>query len=445
MSARGFEIADRLLALAAHAGADATVWVRESREGNVRFAAGEVTTAGESASVDTTLELAFGQRHASATTNQIDDASLRALADRAATLARVAPKDPEHLPPLGPQRYVRNPRAWDEATSALDPAWRASAARAAIARAEEKSLVAAGFIEVGATESTLSTSAGLRAEHRGTRARMTTTARTSDGKGSGWAGADATRVSEIDAGALAQVAADRADRSRAATKLDPGRYTVVLEPAAVADLLSFLLGELDARAADQGRSFFSRPSGRNRIGEPIFDPRVVLRSDPLDPATPGCPWDGDGLPLAPTTWLDRGVLRQLYYTRFWAKRSGRAPTGTHGVYTLSSAGPAASSAAELVAGVHRGLLVTRFWYTRWLDEKRLVATGLTRDGVFLIEDGRIGRPVNNFRFNDSPVKMLSRLVGMTQQSFRAPVGDAVVRVPIVACDDFEMSSVSDAV
>jgi len=442
VSARGFEIADRLLALAAK-DAEATVWVREDHAANVRFAAGEITTAGESATVETTLEVAFGRRHAAATTNQTDEASLRALVDRARTLARVAPEDPERLPPLGPQRYPQNPRAWDEATSALDPAWRASSARAAIARAEEKSVVASGFVEARATESTLATSAGLRADHRATWARMTTTARSED-HGSGWAGGDATRASEIDGGALARVAADRADRSRAATRLEPGHYTVVLEPAAVADLLSFLIEALDARAADQGRSFFSRAGG-NRIGEAMFDPRVVLRSDPLDPATPGRPWDADGLPLAPTTWIDRGALASLYYTRFWAKHAGRAPTGTHDVYTLSSAGPAAPSAAALAEGVHRGLLVTRFWYTRWLDPKRLLVTGLTRDGVFLIEDGRVGRPVNNFRFNDSPAKMLSRLVGMTSQTFRAPIGDGIVRVPVVACDDFEMASVSDAV
>ena len=445
MSATGFEIADRLLALAAKAGAQATVNVREARTGNVRFAAGEITTAGEASSAETTLSMSFGARHATSSTNQVDEASLRALADRTAALARIAPEDPEFLPPLGPERYPESTHAWDEATSAIDPRWRASAARAAIARAEEKSLVAAGFVETMAVEATLATSAGLRADHRATLVRMTTTARTRDGKGSGWAGAEATRAADLDASALARVAADRAERSHDATKLDPGRYTVVLEPAAVADLLSFLMGALDARAADQGRSFFSRGSGGNRVGEALFDPRVILRSDPLDPGTPGCPFDGDGIPLSPRTWIDRGKLENLYYSRFWAKSAGRAPSGAYATWTLSSAAPGAPSAAALAENVHRGLLVTRFWYTRWLDRKQVLVTGLTRDGVFLIEDGRITRPVNNFRFNDSPVKMLSRLVGMTAQTFCTPSGGAVVRVPIVCCDDFEMASVSDAV
>jgi len=439
VSARGFTIADRLLELAGKAHADASVSVRELRSGHVRFASSEITTAGEVANTETTLSVAFGARHASSTTNQTDAASLASLFARTADLAKIAPEDPEWLPPLGPQRYPRSPRAWDEATSALAPAGRAGIARAAIDASG--ALVAAGFVESHALEATLATSAGLRADHRATWARTTTTVRTPDGKGSGWAGAESTSAAEIDGGALARVAADRAERSRGATRLDPGRYTVVLEPAAVADLLSFLIDALDARAADQGRSFFSG----KRVGETLFDPRVTLRSDPLSPDTPGCPWDGDGLSLRPRAWIDAGKLASLYSTRFWARRSGAAPTGTYATWHLTTTGGAADASA-LVSSVTRGLLVTRFWYTRWLDRKQLLVTGLTRDGVFLVENGRVGRPVQNFRFNDSPAKLLSRLVGATARTWRAPVGDGgVVRVPVLCCDDFEMSSVSDAV
>ncbi len=441
MSARGFEIGDRLLALAAKLGAEATVNVREHAIGQVRFAASEITTAGEASSVDVTLGLAFGKRHASATTNQTSEDALRALVERVASLARAAPEDPEHLPPIGPTRYVQNARAWDEASATLNPAARAAAARAAIAHADAKSLVIAGYVQSHGTKTTLAASTGLRAEHQTTWSQMTTTARTPDGAGSGWAGTQATRASDIDGAELARQAADRAERSRGAVKIDPGHYTVVLEPVAVADLLAFLIEALDARAADQGRSFFSS----HRVGDPIWDPRVVLRSDPLDPATPGAPFDDDGVPLAPTTWIESGATKSLHYTRFWAQKSGRPPTGSHDAWHLSSTQPAAPSAAALMAGVKRGLLVTRFWYTRWLDPKQILITGLTRDGVFLIEDGKPTRAVKNFRFNDSPVKMLTRLVGMTSQTWRTPAEDRILRVPVVCCDDFEMASGSDAV
>jgi predicted Zn-dependent protease len=445
VSARGFDVCDRLLALVAKEGADAVVLVRESESGHVRFAASEITTAGEVSTTDARLTLAFGRRHATALTNQVDEASFRALVSRAVALAKVAPDDPEYLPPLAPQRYMQAPAAWDEGTRGLAASVRASAARAAIARADEKSLVCAGFVQSHADALTLATTTGLRAEHRSTWAQMTTTARTSDGTGSGWAGSEATRAADIDPNALALTASEKAEQSRGASKLGPGKYTVVLEPAAVADLLGFLIEALDARAADQGRSFFSHGDGHNRIGETMFDARVTLRSDPLDPATPGRPWDDDGTPLRATTWIADGKLENLQHTRFWAHKTGRAPTGAHGTFQLSSPSSQVTSAPALVEGVHRGLLVTRFWYTRWLDPRQLLVTGLTRDGVWLIEDGRVTRPVNNFRFNESPMKMLTRLVAMTSRTVRVPAGGDAMRVPSLCCDDFEMASVSDAI
>ncbi len=322
---------------------------------------------------------------------------------------------------------------------------RAAAARIAIERGDEKTLAVAGFVQSHADGLTLASTTGLRAEHRSTWMQMTMTARTKDGTGSGWAGAEATRAKDIDPDALARTAADKAERSRAPSKLDPGRYTVVLEPAAVADLLGFLIEALDARAADQGRSFFSRSGERNATGETLFDPRVTLRSDPLDPATPGRPWDDDGVSLRTTTWIADGKLENLHHTRFWAQKTKRAPTGDHGTFHLSSPSGDKTSAVELAEGVRRGLYVTRFWYTRWLDPKQLLVTGLTRDGVWLIEDGRLTRPVQNFRFNESPMKMLARLVAMTKTTVRVPAWGNVMRVPSVCCDDFEMASVSDAV
>jgi predicted Zn-dependent protease len=441
MSARGTEVADRVLALAGKTGADASVIVRESETGHVRFAASEIMTSGEVSATDLRLELSFGRRHASSTIDQTSNAALESLVARTAELAKASPEDPEHVPLLPPQRYVQNARAWDEPTAALPASKRAAWARAAISRADADALVCSGYVESRARRSTLATSTGLRAEHRGTWASMTTTMRTSDGKGSGWAGGEETRAEDLDPAALASAAADRAKRSRAPTKLDPGRYTVVLEPAAVANLVDFLVEALDARAADQGRSFFS---GRH-VGDAIFDPRVTLRSDPLDPRTPGCPWDPDGVPLAPTTWIEDGKLKQLHYTRFWAKTQGKSPTGGHGSYVLSSSEPTAPSPAAVLAGVKRGLLITRFWYTRWLDPRQVLITGLTRDGVFLIEDGVVTRAVNNFRFNDSPVKMLSRMVTATQATWRTPSDGDAMRAPVVCCDDFEMASTSDAI
>jgi len=445
VSARGLSLCDRALEQAARAapGAEAIVSVRQSQRGHARYANNEITQAGEVTETQLRLTLAFGKRHAKAETNQTDEASLHALAARTAALAEVAPEDPEWLPVLGPQRYATSSSGFDPATIDLPAKARTAAAAAAIRRAEEKSLVAAGFYESDATLFTFATSAGLRAEHKETVSSMTTTLRTADGAGSGWAGAEEVRAADVDADALARVAADKAERSHGPRKLEPGKYTVLLEPMAVADIVGFLIEALDARAADEGRSFFSRPGGGNRVGEAIFDPRVTLRSDPFDPATPGRPWDDDGLPLAPTAWIDGGALKNLQYARFWAQKAGKKPTGGHSTWQLGGGG--APSAASLVAGIKRGLVVTRFWYTRWLDPKALLITGLTRDGVFLVEDGKVTGPVNNFRFNESPVKVLTKLVGMTAQTYRVPWWGGVMRVPAVCCEEFDMASTSEAV
>jgi predicted Zn-dependent protease len=444
MSARGFALADRLLVAAARGGprAEALVSVREYDSGHVRFGAGEITTSGEVSTTTARLMLAFGQRHAQAETNQLDDDdAMRSFVSRVADLAKIAPDDPEHMPLLGSAEggYARNERAWDESSRDVAPGFRAGAARATIKRADDKGLVAAGFVQSHAASLTLATSSGLRAEHHGTWTQMTTTARTKEGGGSGWAGAETTRARDVDADALARVAVDKAERSRGATKLDPGRYTVVLEPAAVSDLLGFLIEALDARAADQGRSFFSRAVAGTGI-----DPRLILRSDPFDPATPACPWDEDGIPLRATTWIADGRVAALYNSRFWAHKMGRAPTGSHAAHHLTCPS-GASSPSSLIEGVRRGLLVTRFWYTRWLEPKSLLITGLTRDGLWLIEDGKVTRPVNNFRFNESPMKMFTGLVGATASTYRVPAWGNIVRVPVVCCEDFEMASVSDAV
>ncbi len=440
VSARGFEICDRVLALTGKLGAAAVVLVSERDSGHVRFGSGEITTAGEVSATTVRLTLAFGRRHAKSETNQTDRASLEALVARAAGLAKLAPDDPEWVTPLGPSQTPNNPQAWDDVARGSSPSLRAAAARTAIARAEEKSLVASGYIESHADTSTLATSTGLRAEGRNTIASMTMTARTRDGTGSGWAGSEVTRAADLDADALARIAVDKAERSRGATKLDPGRYTVVLEPAAVAVLLDYFIEALDCRAADQGRSFFSKRGGGNRIGETIFDPRVTLRSDPFDPLTPGRTWDDDGIPLRATPWIESGVLRNLSTTRFWAKHTNREPTGAHSTFRLSFAGATETP----LEGIRRGLLVTRFWYVRWLDRKELRVTGLTRDGVWLIEDGRVTRAVQNFRFNESPARMLTNVVTMSARSSRIPSGE-VMRIPTITTNDFEMSSVSDAV
>lgn len=340
------------------------------------------------------------------------------------------------MPLLGPQRYLASPSAYDAATDRLHAETRAAAAHTAISAAEGARVTVAGFYEHDVSAHALANSAGLRAYHLSTSARFTNTARTSDGTGSGWAGILSHRAAEIDVGTLVKVAVDKALRSAKPRRLEPGRYTVVLEPAAVAELFGFMRGALDARAVDEGRSFFSLPGGGSRLGEKLFSELVTLRSDPTDRATPAATFDGEGMALKPTTWIEGGRLTALRYSRHWANQRGKAPTGQPTTYHLH--GGSAGSAQELLRGVKRGVLITHFWYTRVVDPQSILITGLTRDGVFLIENGELTAPVNNFRFNESPVTMLRNADALTRDTLRTPFlgGGGRQRVGLVQLQDF---------
>jgi predicted Zn-dependent protease len=261
--------------------------------------------------------------------------------------------------------------------------------------------------------------------------------RTPDGTGSGWAGASSHRIADLDASAMARTAVDKAVASTRPRKLAPGRYTVVLEPAAVASLASVLADQLGARRADEGRSYFAKPGGGTRIGDKLFPDMITLRSDPTDAALATSPFDDEGVPLAPTRWIDKGTLRALSYGRYWANKQGKPVTGTPAGWILDGG---TATRDELIKGVKRGVLITRLFYIRMLDPQGILLTGLTRDGTFLIENGAVVAPVMNFRFNESPVQMLARCDGLTATT----VIDGM-RAPALRTQDFNLASLSEAV
>jgi predicted Zn-dependent protease len=224
--------------------------------------------------------------------------------------------------------------------------------------------------------------------------------------------------------------------------VEPGRYTVIFEPQASSDFLGAIRGVLGARQADEGRSAMSKPGGGTKLGERILDSRVSLVSDPSDAQVLGAPFDGDGLPLRREVWIENGVLKQLSYDRVWAQRQNQRPTGGGGGFggggTKMLGGD--SSVDAMIRGTERGVLVTRLWYLRPIDQRTLMYTGLTRDGTFLVENGRISRSIKNFRFNDSPLIMLNK-VDAIGPSVRTSGGV----FPAIKARDFSFTSLSDAV
>ncbi|GJG86350.1 TldD/PmbA family protein [Gemmatimonadetes bacterium T265] len=411
--------------------------------GNVRFAANQMSTSGANTNAQLAVQSSFGPKHAVVTTNDLSDDSIRRAVEQSERVARLAPDDPEAMPALGPQQYAPVD-AYFESTAALTPEDRARAALAALKLTRAAGdLAAAGYLQAGMSASALGNKAGLFAYHRRTSSNYTLTVRSADGTGSGWAAADHPDWSQVDVAALAERATTKARLSRNPVAIEPGRYTVILEPQAVGDLVQLIGNYAGAREADEGRSPFVKQGGGNKIGQKVADERVTLFSDPADPQLLAQPWDGDGLPLGRQVWIENGVLKQLYYSRFWAKKQGRTATGAPS--SLKMAG-GTQGVDDLVRGTARGVLVTRLWYLREVDPRTILYTGLTRDGTFLVENGKITKALRNFRFNESPLFMLNNLeaLGRAERLAGTEQGGDVV-MPSIKVRDFDFTSLSEAV
>jgi predicted Zn-dependent protease len=392
-----------------------------------------------------------GQKSATTVTHQFDDASLKTAIAQVQELARRKPDSPETIRPVKPpQDYATVEAALPSAVN-FGPAERAEMVRRSIDICEKKGVLGAGYVPKLHWTTALANSEGLFAYHQFAEASFILTCRTPDGTGSGWAGTTGARdVSQIDAARLTEIAADKALNSRKPRALEPGDYTVILEPRAAARYLALVLGSFDARAAEEGRSFMSGAErGRTKLGEQVFGEQVTLRSVIGNPVLRGSPIGPDGLAARDVTWVEKGVVRNLYDNRFWAQRQGRPPTrAAPGMSLVMDGGE--MSVDEMIRTTKRGLLVTFFWYIRPVDPMTLLHTGMTRDGLFLIENGEIAGPVQNFRWNESPAVSFKRITGLgrpvpvhTGEAYDAPGGTALV--PPIRLEDFTMTSVSPAV
>jgi predicted Zn-dependent protease len=433
-------------AVLAYATADHTrVNVESGLRGFTRVAINRITTAGESTDVTVQITSVFGRRVASVETNRLDDDSLRRAVRDAEALARLSPENPEDLPELGEQKYA-DVGGYYASTGSLATESRAEAAALGISAANRAGGVAAGFIDMQAGASAVATSNGLFAYRAGTGVASTLTIRTSDGGSSGWAGDEGADWSTIESGRIAEDALRKCNDWRGKTALEPGRYDVVLEPTAVGMLLSRLPPVFDARQADEGRSYFAKRGGGNRLGEKLFDSRITITSNPAETNAETNPFTNSGQPVAPEVWVEHGVLKTLSYSRFWATKQGVSPRASPS-NVLVSGGDA--TLEDMITSITRGVLITRFWYIRPLNPRTVAFTGLTRDGTFLIEKGRISRPVTNFRFNQSLMDLLANveMVGRATRVAAAESGATAMPVvtPALTVRDFTLSSVSDAI
>lgn len=411
--------------------------------GNIRYARNSVSTSGGISQNTLVVSSAFGKKLGVATINEFDDASLKKVVQRSEELAQLAPENPEFMPFLGPQTYGPDTPTFSQATANVTPKSMADAVEQSLKVSKDSKLNAAGFLSNSVGFSAMMNSKGLFAYNQATDVAFNITIRTDDGKGSGYATRGYNDFSKLNTKKDTEVAAKKASMSATAKAIEPGKYTVILEPTAVAVMLENIFFAMDARQADEGRSFLSKPGGKTKLGEKMMDERVNIYSDPYNTDLPTGTWSGDGRPQEKINWIEKGVIKNLYTSRYWAAKTGikaiPQPDGAimqGGTKTLE----------QLIKETEKGILVTRLWYIRPVDPQTLLLTGLTRDGTFYIENGEIKFPVKNFRFNESPIIMLNNLedMGISERTVSAE-SNANYMLPPLKIRDFTFTSLSDAV
>jgi predicted Zn-dependent protease len=345
-------------------------------------------------------------RTARATTNKLDDESLRRAVESSAALAKSQPKNPDLLPMPGKQKYPPVKRYFP-ATAGATPNERARGVAAVVANAAKLGQTAAGVFTTGAFGMVLANSRGLFAAHRQTRAEFSVTML--EGDSSGWVKGNSPDIRAIDPTAMAAIASEKCATSRHPREVEPGHWTVILEPSAVQDLVGFLAYDFAGTSILDQRSCFNE-----RIGKKVMGENITLRDDVTHPLQSGTPFDGEGMPRQKVSLIERGVAKNLVYARATAKKMKAKPTG-HGFSLPNEYGEAPvnlvieggkTSVPEMVSSTERGILVTRLWYIREVDPYEKVLTGMTRDGSFLIEKGKIVTGIRNFRFNQGLLEML---------------------------------------
>lgn len=381
-------------------------------------------------------------RTARASTNRVDPAGIREVVEEAVAITRLTEPDPELLPLEDPSDSELVDR-FDEDTAFVTPEQRANAVAHAIRHVEAAGQTAAGIYSTGVATFSLLNSRGIFSSYTETMARFSITAMAADS--SGWAKASAFRVHDLHPQELAQQAAHKAAASREPRELPAGRYTVVLEPAAVLDLVGQMFGDFSATAIRDGRSFLN-----DRIGKKLFGGNISIHDDVRHPLQSGAAFDGEGVPRKRLTLVDRGVVREIAYGRQAAAHAGVAPTG-HGFPLPNEIGEAPmniviaggdSTVDEMIRSTERGILVTRLWYIREVDPYEKIFTGMTRDGTFLIEGGAVVGGVRNFRFNQSLIELLSNVEALSAP-VRASGEEAFdMVVPAMKARDFNFTEVT---
>ena len=437
---------------------DATASANSNKQSHLRFAHNNVLTSGTREGRTANITVWIGGKRGSASTNDLDDASLKEMVDQAEKIARNAPPDREYMPSLGKQTY-KPVNGYYEATANLSLVDRAKQIGAILTELEKNGVIGAGFHNATSQAGGNATKNGNFEFERSTGVGLSVTSRTPDGTSSGFFLRSHNDIAKLDTMNIARQSIKKALDGRGARAIDPGLYTVILEPQAVADLIGGFGFAFNARNAEEGRSVFSAPGGKTKLGQQVFDEKVTIFSDPWNPDLPGSQsvgggaggggfgGGGGGIPAQKITMVNKGVLETLTYNRFWAAQKDKQPTPGP-VNTIFQTGGPTNTLDEMIKATRRGIIVSRFWYIRQTDPRTASSTGLTRDGVWWIEDGKIAYPLKNFRFNQSVIDLLAPgnvlMVGKPDRVGSSEGGGGSL-LPALKVKEFNFTSQSEAV
>jgi len=422
---------------------DAQVSVSSEKNSHLRFARNAFLTSGNTVERTAAVTVWIKGKRGASSTNDFSDESLKAMVEQAEQVAEISPVDREYLPTLGAQSYKPS-NGFVESTANLSLTNRAKIIGGILKDSTKSGVISAGFHQTQATAQGFATKNGNFGFERRTVAGLSVTARTEDGTSSGYFARSHFDIGRLDTARIARESIRKALDGRSAKIVEPGVYNVILEPQAVADLLGGLSFQFDARSAEEGRSPYSLKDGKTKIGQKIFDERLNIYSDPWNAELPASASAQSGIPAQKIYLVKNGVLDNLIYSRFWAKKSGKEPTAGP-VNTIMESSEKASTIEEMIAATKKGLIISRFFYIRGTDPRTASVTGLTRDGIWMIENGKITTPVRNFRFNQSIIQMLAQgnieMIGAPER-----VGDGNASLlPALKLKAFNFTSASDAV
>ncbi len=389
---------------------DAVALLTETREASVRFGQNRITQNLDVFRREMKLTVGQQGRQASVNSQRIDIDALPVIASEAETLMETASVDPEYMSPVpGGQVYPVIEEAWDRFTAGCPPEPRMEAVGSVIDAAGANGYETAGICRMIERKTALVTSTGNSGFHRSTEAGLSFTM--DMGRASSYRSLSGTGWDELDVkGAIDQVVRE-VDRNIGGEELEPGSYSLILEPEATWNLIMFLPWIMDARSADEGTSVFSGMEGKRVTG------KEITISSSLHGKKPGTPFDDQGLPGRDVTWIDGGILKNLPCDRFTAKKTGREALFIPGTLDMKGG---EGTVHDLLAGVRRGILIRRFWYIRFVDQKTLKLTGMTRDGVFLVENGKVIRPLKDFRWNWRPLELFANIEAIGTPERKAP-------------------------